>query len=139
MMSLINLEMSPHIVSVIVVILSVIVVIVINLHIVSVAGFEMILRRHISHYLITYYLPSGETLFIIAISNIHQSFHYRARAIKEGQFRFANLTSHFIRIQIFQIDFPLILYLQGTKCIVFKMHFIIMKVFFMFFFAPSPY
>ena len=26
----------------------------------SVAGFEMILRRHISHYLITYYLPSGE-------------------------------------------------------------------------------
>ena len=30
----------------------------------SVAGFEMILRRHISHYLITYYLPSGQTLFI---------------------------------------------------------------------------
>ena len=26
----------------------------------SVAGFEMILERHISHYLITYYLPSGE-------------------------------------------------------------------------------
>ena len=25
----------------------------------SVAGFEMILQRHISHYLITYYLPSG--------------------------------------------------------------------------------
>ena len=30
---------------------------------VSVAGFEMILRRHISHYLITYYLPSGEAVF----------------------------------------------------------------------------
>jgi len=29
----------------------------------SVAGFEMILRRHISHYLITYYLPSG--LFVV--------------------------------------------------------------------------
>ena len=25
----------------------------------SVAGFEMVLQRHISHYLITYYLPSG--------------------------------------------------------------------------------
>jgi len=25
----------------------------------SVAGFEMILQRHVSHYLITYYLPSG--------------------------------------------------------------------------------
>ena len=30
-----------------------------NNNIISVAGFEMILRRHISHYLITYYLPSG--------------------------------------------------------------------------------
>ena len=29
-------------------------------HIFSVAGFEMKLSRHISHYLITYYLPSGE-------------------------------------------------------------------------------
>ena len=46
---------------------------------------------------------------------------YRARAIKEGPFKFATLSSHFIRIQIFQIDippissaskyFPLILYL----------------------------
>ena len=26
----------------------------------SVAGFEMKLRRHVSHYLITYYLPSGK-------------------------------------------------------------------------------
>ena len=26
----------------------------------SVAGFEMQLRRHVSHYLITYYLPSGD-------------------------------------------------------------------------------
>jgi hypothetical protein len=25
----------------------------------SVAGFEMVLHRHVSHYLITYYLPSG--------------------------------------------------------------------------------
>ena len=29
-------------------------------HIFSVAGFEMKLSRHISHYLITYYLPSGD-------------------------------------------------------------------------------
>ena len=29
-------------------------------HVFSVAGFEMKLSRHISHYLITYYLPSGE-------------------------------------------------------------------------------
>jgi len=29
----------------------------------SVAGFEMVLQRHISHYLITYYLPSG--LFVV--------------------------------------------------------------------------
>jgi len=29
----------------------------------SVAGFEMVLQRHVSHYLITYYLPSG--LFVV--------------------------------------------------------------------------
>ena len=29
----------------------------------SVAGFEMVLERHLSHYLITYYLPSG--LFVV--------------------------------------------------------------------------
>ena len=28
----------------------------------SVAGFEMVLERHLSHYLITYYLPSGLSL-----------------------------------------------------------------------------
>ena len=27
----------------------------------SLAGFEMILHRYVSHYIITYYLPSGET------------------------------------------------------------------------------
>ena len=37
------------------------------------------------------------------------TMHYRARAIKEGRFRFANLASHFICIQIFQIDLPPIL------------------------------
>ena len=26
----------------------------------SLAGFEMVLQRHVSHYLITYYLPSGK-------------------------------------------------------------------------------
>ena len=38
-----------------------------------------------------------------------EAMHYRARAIKEGPFRFATLASHFIRIQIFQIDLPPIL------------------------------
>ena len=31
--------------------------------------------------------------------------HYRLRPIKRGQFRFANFASHFISVQIFQIDF----------------------------------
>ena len=35
--------------------------------------------------------------------------HYWLRSIKGGQFRFVNFASHFIRVQIFQIDFPLIL------------------------------
>ena len=37
--------------------------------------------------------------------------HYGLRPIEGLHFRFANLASHFIRVQIFQIDFPLILYL----------------------------
>ena len=40
-----------------------------------------------------------------------QPMHYRLRSIEGGQFRLANFASHFIRVQIFQIDFPLILYL----------------------------
>ena len=39
------------------------------------------------------------------------SMHYRLRSIEGGQFRLVNFASHFIRVQIFQIDFPLILYL----------------------------
>ena len=35
--------------------------------------------------------------------------HYRLRSIEGGQFRFVSFASHFIRVQIFQIDFPLIL------------------------------
>ena len=37
------------------------------------------------------------------------TMNYRLGPIKEVQFRFANLASHFMHIQIFQIDFPLIL------------------------------
>ena len=37
--------------------------------------------------------------------------HDWLRSIKGGQFRLVNFASHFIRVQIFQIDFPLILYL----------------------------
>ena len=43
------------------------------------------------------------------LGKARHTMHYRARAIKEGRFRFANLASHFIRIQIFQIDLPPIL------------------------------
>ena len=37
------------------------------------------------------------------------TLHYRLRSIKEVQFGFAHFVSHFIRVQIFQIEFPLIL------------------------------
>ena len=37
------------------------------------------------------------------------SMHYRLRSIEGGQFRLVNFAPHFIRVQIFQIDFPLIL------------------------------
>ena len=37
------------------------------------------------------------------------SLHYRLRSIRGGQFRLVNFASHFIRVQIFQIDFLLIL------------------------------
>ncbi len=30
----------------------------------NLAGFEMILHRYVSHYIITYYLPSGKTITI---------------------------------------------------------------------------
>ena len=43
---------------------------------------------------------------------IDPSMHYRLRPIKWGQFRFSNFPSHFISVQIFQIDLstlPLIL------------------------------
>ena len=30
----------------------------------SLAGFEMILHRYVSHYIITYYLPSGKSSFL---------------------------------------------------------------------------
>ena len=37
------------------------------------------------------------------------AMHYRLSSIKGVPFRFANFASHFISVQIFQIDFPLIL------------------------------
>ena len=43
--------------------------------------------------------------------NCTPPLHYGLRPIKGVHFRFANFASHFIRVQIFQIDFPLILYL----------------------------
>ena len=40
-----------------------------------------------------------------------ESMHYCLRPIKGVHFGFANFASHFVRVQIFQIDFPLNLYL----------------------------
>ena len=48
----------------------------------------------------------------LLIKNFQDKMHYRARAIKEGQFKFANLASHLICIKIFQKNFPLILSLS---------------------------
>ena len=42
---------------------------------------------------------------------VPEPMHYRLRPIKEVQFGFAHFVSQIIRIQIFQIDFPLILLL----------------------------
>ena len=36
----------------------------------SVAGFKMTLHRHVSHYLITYYLPSGELASLYTSRNV---------------------------------------------------------------------
>ena len=47
----------------------------------------------------------------IARLSLQLPLHYRLRSIEGGQFRLVNFASHFIRVQIFQIDFPLILYL----------------------------
>ena len=40
--------------------------------------------------------------------------HYKLRPIGEVQFGFAHFVPHFISVQIFQINFPLILY--ASKC-----------------------
>ena len=53
----------------------------------------------------------NQSLMVFGIQIEDSSMHYRLRPIKEGQFRLVNFASHFIRVQIFQIDFPLILYL----------------------------
>ena len=47
----------------------------------------------------------------IIMSNQKETLHYWLRPIEGVQFRFDNLVFHFIRVQIFQIDFlPLIFY-----------------------------
>ena len=40
---------------------------------------------------------------------IFEAVHYWLRPIERGKLVFRNFTSHFIRVQIFQIDFALIL------------------------------
>ena len=53
---------------------------------------------------------SGQKICNIDHKVVHlQPVHYWLRPIKGVHFRFANFASHFIRVQIFQIDFPLIL------------------------------
>ena len=67
-----------------------------------------------------FHITYGRWVMVSVLHNFHnkptrnwaaqsEPMHYRARAIKEGPFRFANLASHFISIQIFQIDLPPIL------------------------------
>ena len=56
----------------------------------SLAGFEMILRRHVSHYIINYYLPSG--LFVV-VSWI--SFLVPADIIPGNVYRYVVLQNNF--------------------------------------------
>ena len=46
---------------------------------------------------------------------LRSTWTLHSRPIERGTLVFRNFTSHFIRVQIFQIDFPLILNLQWTK------------------------
>ena len=41
----------------------------------SVAGFKMTLHRHVSHYLITYYLPSGRNSPFKKTHFYHQTYY----------------------------------------------------------------
>ena len=54
-------------------------------------------------------LAFRSALHVAVERNNIEALHYRLRSIKEVQFGFAHFVSHFIRVQIFQIDFPLIL------------------------------
>ena len=79
-------------------------------------GWASTFNRHFLHM-----LPTVVTAFCyfgwlwLRQQSMFPSMHYRLRSIEGGQFRLVNFASHFIRVQIFQIDFPLILYLTGTK------------------------
>ena len=46
-------------------------------------------------------------MFLSVLAALYQPLHYRLRPIESVQFRFDNLGSHFIRVQIYQIDFLL--------------------------------
>ena len=41
------------------------------------------------------------------LADMKTTMHYRLRPIKEVQFGFAHFVSHCIRVQIFQVDFPI--------------------------------
>ena len=53
--------------------------------------------------------PLEEVVPLSPEIRVRHPLHYWLRPIKGVHFRFANFASHFIRVQIFQIDFPLIL------------------------------
>ena len=55
------------------------------------------------------YFDKTWTAIIILVKACIRPVHYRLSSIKGVRFRFANFASHFICVQIFQIDFPLIL------------------------------
>ena len=56
-------------------------------------------------------IPTDRILGDVVQNAALAPLHYWLRPIKGVHLGFANFASHFIRVQIFQIDFPLILYL----------------------------
>ena len=60
---------------------------------------------------------------VLVLMTTTKTVHYRLRPIKRGQFRFSNFPSHFISVQIFQINFstlPLILFVSKYFRYVFR-------------------
>ena len=64
-------------------------------------------RFSFAHLLLPHHTRSPTSIFDERKYSKVQAVHYRLRPIESVQFRLDNLGSHFIRVQIFQIDFLL--------------------------------